>query len=121
MKFEIVGRPKFYFYLTKEEVDVLVSMSKAHYDGHCRAASMPKVGGFLNGWKNMVECTTEFNEPPLQLSASWDELDTVLKITEMCNQTVKNAEVASRLHWAFQRAMTAATRVAKQWTADIEV
>lgn len=49
--------------------------SDAHYDGVCKAAS--KVGGFIYGWKNLVDFRDE-----CVVSMSYREFDILSKIME---------------------------------------
>lgn len=79
MEIEIYGNPKFYIPLTKEHVAVLTKLSGSHYDGVCKSAS--RLGGFIYGWKNLVEFAT--NDEATPCHASGRELDTCLKILEM--------------------------------------
>lgn len=75
MKIEVVSRPLFNLPLPIETVELLMRMSSLHYDGRCKSASA--VGGFIYGWKNSVTFM-----PDVPVSATWHELDTMLKICE---------------------------------------
>jgi hypothetical protein len=75
MKIEINSQPVFNLPLPIGTIRLLIEMSSAHYDGVCKSASM--VGGFIYGWNNSVSFSPEF-----PVSATWRELDTMLKICE---------------------------------------
>lgn len=75
MKITIRAQPKFYFKLTQAQVDLLMKLSELHYDFVCKQASKP--GGFLMGWKNCVQYF-----PDSEVSGSFRDLDTALKILE---------------------------------------
>lgn len=111
---EIVGRPEFYFELVKKDVDCLIRLAEKHYDGACQAAAKGAMhgegrtrNGLLIMWRN--QWYGENTNTPQRISATWRDLDLVLKITEILHTnggTDEENEVASRLHFAFRRAMT---------------
>ena len=53
MNIKITGQPIFWLTISLTAVEALRKLSKLHYDGKCKEAGEP--GGFLWGWKNMVE------------------------------------------------------------------
>lgn len=75
MKIEITPSPVFNLPIPIGTIGLLMEMSAHHYDGVCKAAGV--VGGFIYGWNNSV---TFMPESPV--SATWRELDTMLKICE---------------------------------------
>lgn len=75
MKIEINSQPVFNLPLPIGTILLLMEMSAHHYDGVCKSAGM--VGGFIYGWRNCVSFA-----PDLPVSATWRELDTMLKICE---------------------------------------
>lgn len=91
MKIEITAVPRYWLHLRLPTVKLLQRLSALHYDDKCKAASRP--GGFLYGWAvtlspyegaNVAEDGTLLDDagiPPL-VRASFEELDTVLKIVE---------------------------------------
>jgi hypothetical protein len=120
MDFRIQGRPEFFFTLTLEEVTALIRLSEAHYDGACKEASRPGPNGFLYGWKNRLTWATEEGRPTPQISATWRELDLVLKITEVWHGVKRDedAEIGMRLHFSFRQAMTHFSQtISPIWTA----
>lgn len=92
MEVVITAKPRFRIPLTGREAEMLVILSMAHYDSRCKAASAKD--GFLTRWSTRVnhdfykeidaqEGVVEGVTPIID--TSWDELDTVLKITEGVN------------------------------------
>lgn len=61
---------------TREELEILLVLSKHHYDGHCRSVS--EVGGFLYGIKNGFKFA-----PEIPHHLKFREIDTLCKILEM--------------------------------------
>lgn len=119
MKFEIVGRPDFWFHLDPAQLKVLISLSNVHYDATCRAAA--SVGGFIYGWKNSLDWN-----PATKVKGAWRELDTCLKILEGlqvppanmpdCYQTVGHKLVKS-----FRTALFRSNDEVAQWKTEIDV
>lgn len=78
MNIKITGQPVFWLTISLLTVEALRKLSKLHYDATCKAAAEP--GGFLWGWKNMVE-----DEGKGEVSANFRRLDLSLKICEMAD------------------------------------
>lgn len=94
MRIEIAAQPKFWLRMSLPLVNLLVKLSRAHYDSVCRSASIPGPGAFINGWlcsltpisgDKLAEDGTRLEDSgtPIMVSASFHDLDTVLKIIEM--------------------------------------
>lgn len=75
MKFKIVGRPEFFFTLTREQIELLCSLSTSHYDFESRSLSKP--GGFIYGWNFRLD-----DKDQVEVSATWRQLDSVSRILE---------------------------------------
>lgn len=115
MKFEIAGRPEFWFNLTDEQLYVLQTLSSVHYDGVCKQAA--KLGGFIYGWTNARAFTKDAN-----LKASWRELDTCCKILEGIGPPLNADEedVARDLAQKFHAALSHANRICPAWKDEFE-
>lgn len=50
MKIEINSQPLFMLSLPLKTIELVMEMSRHHYDGVCKQASA--VGGFIYGWRN---------------------------------------------------------------------
>lgn len=78
MKVAIHAHPVFHFYLGAQAVELLRKLSKKHYDAHCRSISEPGRGSFLWGWHTLCD-----GADGAEVSASFRDLDTCLKLLEM--------------------------------------
>jgi hypothetical protein len=120
MKVEIQGRPEFRFMLTLAQVDVLVKLSRGHYDSVCRAASDPNAphgDHFIYTWRACVEGAGE----DYTHRASWRQLDVCLKIMEMAGMCTRQEKAAvDKLRHAFFSAMSVANNHAATWTAEFK-
>lgn len=116
MKIEITPRPLFELHLPIETIDLLMEMSRHHYDGVCKSASA--VGGFIYGWRNSVSFV-----PESPVSATWRELDTMLKICENA-QLLSDQPGARETIWKLTKDVNKAMRhwnnVSKGWCASID-
>lgn len=70
--------------IDKAVVAHLMECSKRHYDGHCKSVGQP--GGFLYGWHNLVNHMAPDEATP-DVTASFRELDTLAKLTEIHSNT----------------------------------
>lgn len=104
----IYGVPKFQFRMSLNEARQLQKLSAHHYDSTCRSAGAH--GGFLYGWVNQL-----IFEETSELTASWRELDTLLKI---CEQPT-SPEIA-QLITHLREAMTFASNIARHWNETYE-
>lgn len=88
-------------HLTKEEHAILMQRSSTHYDTYCKSISSPGRGSFLYGWGS------HFNQGETEavFQATWSELDTLAKLTEMVLDNEPNADKAVALHWEIRRIM----------------
>lgn len=125
MKIALQARVEFYLPLTALDIETLCMLSNAHYDGRCKESS--RVGGFLYGWRNYVD-TWRICDTPLKdqiIHASWDDLDTCLKIMErptrmlIDNQPDRLAAVQN-MNKHFLAAMRLANEKHKEWTCTYE-
>lgn len=134
---EIRGMPTFRFRIPKEDIEVLMLFATRHYDWKCKAAAM-KVGeakenGILIQWLNTYawyeptqELRSKAGKEPAELpsfSATMDDLDTLLKITEvMYNPGHNDAEnaIAWKYHFAFKRALTRASDLYSTWRESFD-
>lgn len=87
MNVEITTKPCFSFTVSKSVIDILKQLSQFHYDSTCREASytVQRDGknGILTIWLFHPSPNTENHFDVY--SASWRDLDTVLKIAELNN------------------------------------
>lgn len=116
MKIEIVSQPLFNLYLPAETIELLLTMSRHHYDGVCKDASAP--GGFIYGWKNSVAFMPE--EP---VSANWRQLDTMLKIcenTEVLHDQPGARDIVRKLYRDARFAITLWTQSSENWRLTTE-
>lgn len=82
MKIELRAKVEFYVPVTEQDIDLLMTLSAAHYDDTCKAAGT--IGGFIYGWKNHAN-TWQMLDTPLsdrKVRASFSDLDLCLKIME---------------------------------------
>nr|WP_319566299.1 hypothetical protein [uncultured Rhodoferax sp.] len=116
MKIKINSQPQFMLPLTLETVDLLMEMSRHHYDGVCKSASA--VGGFIYGWHNSVTFM-----PESHVRATWRELDTMLKICEISQLLSGHPgerETIRRLVQDVHKAMRHWNDVSKGWCVSID-
>ena len=75
--------PSFLLTITREELAVLLDCAGTHYDSVCKSSSLQ--GGFLYGWKNQFFFLSDGEATPneVNVTATWREMDTCLKILEM--------------------------------------
>lgn len=125
MRIEIASRPEFKFNITRRAVTLLVKLSTRHYDGHCRSIS--QIGGFLRGWENMLNLAYDdvialSDSYSVRVYAAWSELDTLLKVMEMCMGLSKEElAIAGTLTMAFDTAMSKSAKLVPTWHDYIEV
>lgn len=115
MKFEIKGQPVFNFSLQESEIRLISKCAESHYDAVCRASAA--LGGFVYGWARR----TDLGPPDVrvEVSATWDELATVLKNLENTSRlSVDERVLGDRLTNAFHLALIAARglMVSDAWT-----
>ena len=85
MRIDIQGIPEFKFDLSLEQIEVLITCSKSHYDSACRSASSDFTGteiGFLLEWKRLIKQKIEFDWPGPCITAPFRYLDLCCKILE---------------------------------------
>ena len=109
MKAILTAKPVFNFTLTRAHVDLLTRLSAVHYDSVCKAAGC--VGGFLYGWNNQQQQALEQQEAAPELSATWRQLDTCMKILEGGQYEMYRADwpVMHELEHFFRRLFREAT------------
>jgi hypothetical protein len=83
MKIAVTFQPVFHLPLSLADAQLLRELARNHYDWTCKRAAMAEPGGFINGWCNMLEHTTEEPGEPLTVSATWRDMDLTLKVLEM--------------------------------------
>lgn len=87
MNVEITTKPYFSFTVSKAVIDSLKQLSQFHYNNTCREASYTVhrdgKNGMLTVWGFHPSADTENHFDVY--SASWHDLDTVLKIAELTN------------------------------------
>lgn len=116
MKIEISSRPVFSLPLPLKTVELLMTMSRHHYDGRCKSASA--VGGFIYGWSNSVTFA-----PEGPVDATWDQLDTLLKICEnvaVLHEDPGARSVVWKLTTDVHRALSHWNRISKDWCTVID-
>lgn len=115
MKYEIgPGSARFNIELPLADIAMLCALSAIHYDGRCKSASAH--GGFLCGWRNYAEfCAEKYGpETSHSVTASFDELDSCLKIME--HPTREHETHAYALTTKFSRLCTLANEAYHAWT-----
>jgi len=75
MKIKISQNPKAEILVTNTFLQLLMSMSRAHYDGFCRATS--KAGGLLFSWTDMMSANQE-----MYFQITRRDADLLSKVTE---------------------------------------
>lgn len=115
MKFEVTAKPVFHFTPTEQQIACLISLARLYYDGRCKAAAQQ--GGFIYGWRNAI---VEFKMP--EVSASWHDLDTTMKIIEMVNYMPdpRHRECLKEFGRAINGAMNAIPGAVEQWKIVID-
>lgn len=114
----IIPKPEFRFKLTEKQVASLIVMSELHYDYVCKSYSFKEQQydcipqGILIGWQNVTK-----NFPESTVSATWNQLDIVLKICE--NILVLSAEDRIEIN-KFTRSIYAALRKSQEVLAHLE-
>lgn len=104
MKIEINAEPVFWFSLTKEQIDLISNTALSHYDDYCR--SVARINGFVFGWREIVYFDESF-----KLSASFRQIDTILKILEFVGYTQPDKiDIANSISNPFRAAMHTANR-----------
>lgn len=118
MKIEIRAQFVFELPLTAEQTAALITLSELHYDGRCRMASR----GFLAGWRSQIAAAVECDIPDYTVRASYDELDTCMKLLEMrfAAQHLVNRAVTDGLNRHFWGAAQLANSKYNDWQSIYE-
>lgn len=132
----ITARPVFHLDVDSELIEDLGNVACTHYDAHCK--SYAQQGGLLWGWRNRIwwwedqilekqgpVVGEDINKAVLiddpddkrpQVEASWDDLDTLLKICEMRAYTpLKNAAKLNEFIRSIRTAMDQWRKHQKNW------
>ena len=136
---EITIRADFEFTipLTMADVECLMKLSRHHYDGKCKQASAEPYtskANFLTGWRNSIAMDMKYNEmcdsgeikrdegeEPIvpTIRATWDNLDTSLKIMEMSSYLTREDAVyaasVKKMRGDFNGALTLAREKYREW------
>lgn len=91
MKIEITAVPRYWLHMSLAHAMLLQKLSSIHYDSKCKRAGL--LGGFLYGWINQLTpyegakvapdgTCLSVEGMPLLVTATFDELETCLKIME---------------------------------------
>jgi hypothetical protein len=116
MKFQIVGKPQFFFELSKEQLEVLTLCAASHYDGVCQSSA--KQGGFIHGWNNYAQDA----DGKIEVSANWRGLDTCCKILENFHMLTEPQRVLCfTLAGCFRRAMIESNEQVKPWEVEVDL
>jgi len=135
MKVRIQGQPEFLLPLTIADVEMIRKVSAQHYDAVCREASgeayQSDNRNFLTSWRNILQSYEKY--PPTEediaagfvptVSATWRQIDTVLKILEPCNTfmlTPIDTLAARHLSDDLLQVLRAAGDLYGKWSATIE-
>jgi hypothetical protein len=90
----VVGVPRFHVQVDMATVDALAELARCHYDAACKNTSL-REDGVLNRWRRHLELEVDMpvepdlaNEPVKKRAYAWPtasfrELDTLSKVTEM--------------------------------------
>jgi hypothetical protein len=76
-------------YYTRVDLDILLRLSKAHYDTVCKQAS--QVGGFLYGMSTFLGFEEKDGRTEGDYRLTYRQLDTICKITEACDTPEETA------------------------------
>lgn len=96
METRIYWQPRFEFRIEKPELDLLVKLSKRHYDGVCKSASDAADGkGRINGVLTVWSFSVESEGCPMYCTP--DQMQTVLKILEDNYLHTVEAEIRAKL------------------------
>lgn len=121
MKIEITAVPKFSFTLEQADLDVLMTLSKHHYDARCRSYSQGVGEAGRNGllviWQMFCVSAEQTGPRLVEVTASQADLDTLLKCMEMpqCLQTPDELQRLDKLRKAFIGAMRHAGVLYRTW------
>ena len=123
MKVLIRSQPVFDIPITPIELGILKRMSESHYDGHCNSIS--RVGGFLYGWTNHQEFLAEIDAPEDQyrVTATWSQVDTLLKCLEMRRylHSDDEREIALRLSRQLFKLLQVASESIGAWSREVNL
>lgn len=125
MNIELRARIEFYVPLTEQNIDLLMNLSAAHYDGTCKAAGA--IGGFIYGWKNAATWWREGKTPKedQRVHARFDDLDICLKIMEWPTASLVDDEpevkaALARMRKHFLGALRLANEKYSEWQMTYE-
>lgn len=118
MRIVIRTRAVFELPLTLEQIVALITLSEHHYDARCKMAGH----GFLAGWRGQIKVAIECDIPDVAVGASFDELDTCLKLLEMrfSLQHLVDRAVTDALHRHFMGATRLANDKFNEWQTVYE-
>lgn len=125
MKFDIRAKLTFSFRPTAPQVELLIKLSKLHYDHSCRAASLERADristeGFLTRWKRSLELWDA--DPDVAITANFGELDLCTKLLEISpglapGEMAVQEDLANALHTVLRQA----NEVTKAWHTTVEI
>lgn len=124
MNIEIYAKLEFAFTLTEEQIRLLSQVSSLHYDSKCKGltakAGDGRANGLLTVWANQIAFYMESpdDEAPI-LTASWRDLDTLLKATELASHVLKGEQLISleAMRSSFFGCMTQGAELQRSWVA----
>lgn len=120
MQIEITAKPVFSFAISRADVTVLTTLSMHHYDWHCKSYSKTAADVGKNGllviWGMYLDSAEKEGQASAEVSASRDDLDTLLKCMEMAylHHDVDQARVDA-LRDAFFGALRRASELYTVW------
>lgn len=118
MKVKVVGRPVFYFELSKAILQMVLIEASTHYDYKCRQASVQ--GGFVYGWYQSA-CFSD--DGVAQIRAEWGELDLLLKILELrhFNSVAEHVRQMDKLSSQVHTMMQMINERKQDWVVEFEL
>ncbi len=123
MKATIRGMPTFEVpVFTRQQTEMLMNLSRSHYDAVCRAASS-ETGerGFIARWHTATDPKHWAYGLTESEYITWREIDTSLKIMEV--RLVLNpeeTEVCNQLQRDFMKLLNRARSLADLWTMPVD-
>lgn len=114
MKIVLSAQPVFSFNLKADEIQLIKRCALSHYDTACRSAA--GVGGFIHSWDNALRFNSE-----AKISASFREIDAVLKCLEIGYHNDDWAIPSQQLSMTLRRALFKANQEVSKIHIEMDV
>jgi hypothetical protein len=126
MNVNIRAVPVFGFQLEAKDINLLLELSRSHYDFRCKQMSWSREeGADFNGpftiWKQRLEIQEDVKAVSIEVNVS--ELSLTCKVLEQASWALTNEMLrrAISLKAVFMQGLAAAQDLAKSWDCELEI